>query len=147
MKKSGVLYVALLALVVVFASALVIAFALLSGREGEDPESSLKLYDAAVSVAYALLLAALVMVITFPVLRIVRNFKIYAKTLVGMFVVAGIFFLTYALSPDSTGEFYTDHGIGPRMSRFINAGLITTYITMIATIVIFLYSEISSRLK
>lgn len=147
MKKSKVLYASILALLVVFASAMVIAFAVLSGREGDDPEKVMVFYNLAVWVCYALLLAALVMVVTFPVLRIVQNYKTYAKTLMGIAVVVGIYFISYAFSPATTGEFYTSHNVGPYTSRFINAGLITTYITMIATIVIFIYSEISGRVK
>lgn len=147
MKKAKYIWAASLALLVFFASAMAVAFAMMSAGDSGDPETAFTLYDLAAGIAYALLLLAFCMVVAFPVFRIVSSYRSYLKTLLGLAGVAGVFFLCYLLSPDMTGGFYTDHGISPRVGRLINAGLITTYITLITTLIVFIFGEIIARTK
>lgn len=147
MKKSKVVYTAVLALLIAIATAMVVIFAVMSGSEGENPDTAMKYYDLAAGFTYALLIVTGILMVTFPILRIVQNFKTYLKTLTGIVIVALVFLLAYLLSPAVTGEFYTSHEIGPYLSRFINAGLITTYVVMVAGIAVLVYTEISERIK
>ncbi len=147
MKHTKVAFVAILTVLVILASAVVVAFAIISAGEGENPGTTLSLYNIAAGIAYALLLAAFVMVVAFPVLRIVSSYKTYVKTLAGAIFVAGIFLLSYVLSPEFSGGFYAEHEVGSRAARLVNASLITTYLALLVTVVAFIYGEISSRLK
>jgi hypothetical protein len=147
MKAPRLLFTSLLALLVLCGTAVIIAFAVISSSDAENPGTSMVLFDIGVFIAYALLLAAFVLAVVFPVVKLVKDFKSSVRALIGIGAVLLVFGISFLFSAAATGDFYTTHQIGPQMARMINAGLITTYVCIIGSIVVFVYAEISRSIK
>ncbi len=147
MRTPKLLYSSILGLIVLLATAVIIAFAVLANNQSDDTGTSMLLFDIGVYIAYALLLAAFVLALVFPLIKIITHLKASARTLISVGAVLLVFLISFLFSPANTGEFYDTHGVGPQLARMINAGLITTYISLIATIAVFIFAEISSSRK
>lgn len=99
-------------------------------------------------VAYFALFVAVAALIFFPIATLVKgNFKNAKATLVGIGVLAVIVILSYIISPADQGAFYTKMNISPGTSKLIGAGLLTTYITFAAFVLITLYTLIIKWFK
>jgi len=93
-------------------------------------------------ITYILLAVAILSLVGFPVLYTIQNFKNAKK---GLLVILGIFvilFLVYVVSPADQGVFYENAKVGPKESKMIGAGLITTYLLMAISVLYLIFIEI-----
>ncbi|HSV76299.1 MAG TPA: hypothetical protein VLH37_04625 [Bacteroidales bacterium] len=95
-------------------------------------------------VTYFLVVLAVVSTVLFGVTQIVRNFKKAKGALVGMIVLVVIVVIAFAIS---TGEPYPAFGVGPNASRWIGAGITTTFILAGLGLVAAVYTEVSKMFK
>ncbi|HSV88824.1 MAG TPA: hypothetical protein VLH61_09300 [Bacteroidales bacterium] len=95
-------------------------------------------------VTYFLVVLAVVSTVVFGLMQIVRNFKKAKGALVGMAVLIVIIIISLALS---TGEPYPAFNIGENASRWIGAGITSTFILAGLGLIAGIYTEISKMFK
>ncbi len=99
-------------------------------------------------VAYFALFIAIAALVIFPVVSMLKgNIKNAKGTLIGVAVLAAVILFAYIISPADQGLFYTKMNISAGLSKLIGAGLLTTYITLSALILITVYSSVSKWFK
>jgi len=90
-------------------------------------------------VTYVLVALAVVSTLFFGLLQIVRNFGKAKGALIGMVVLVAIVLISFALS---TGEPYPDFQVGALASRWIGAGITTTFILVVLASAAAVFTEI-----
>lgn len=147
MKKIRIILLSLLGLTVLAAcTATIIYGALFSGwRAGGNGGTFL--HDLAMILTYILLSVAVLSALLLPLLHAVRDFRKGKKILLAVLLIAGVFLLSVLFSPAPATGFYSDHNISQGVSRLINGGLITAYISLLGAFVIILFSEISKKFR
>lgn len=98
-------------------------------------------------IMYALMIAAVIGVIVFPLIQMLSDLKSAKGTLVGIGAILVVFLISYAISTPEVGAFYDKYNVSPNFSKVIGGGLIATYIMFAGVIVSILWSQISSWLK
>jgi len=70
------------------------------------------------------------------------------KSIIGFVALAVLFFILYSMADgDVSGPLYEKFGITSSQSKFISAGLSTTYIALGAALLAFVYSEVRNFFK
>jgi hypothetical protein len=102
--------------------------------------------DVGLYIFYALLAIAVLAAIVFPVINAIKTPGALLKSLIGVGALLVLFGLAYALS---SSEVSTKDAalVTPTAARLIGAGLIMFYITLILSILVVVYSEITKALK
>lgn len=95
-------------------------------------------------VTYALVAVAVIAVVFFGIFQMVQNFGKAKTALIGVVVLAAIFFVAYALS---TNEVYPNFNVGPTASQMIGGGITTTFILVALAFLAAVYSEVSKLFK
>jgi hypothetical protein len=99
-------------------------------------------------IAYALVLFAVLGLIFFAVRAIIKDGLASSKgSLLGLAALAVVFVLSYLISSPDQGPLYEKLGVGPGASKFIGAGLITTYIIFLGFVVITIYTSVVKWFK
>ena len=90
-------------------------------------------------VTYILVALAVISTLFFGLLQIVRNFGKAKGALIGMVVLLAIVLISFALS---SGEPYPDFQVGAVASRWIGAGITTTFVLVVLASLAAVYTEI-----
>lgn len=99
-------------------------------------------------IAYALVLFAVLGLVFFAIRAIVKDGLASSKgTLLGIAALAVVFVVSYFLSTPDQGPLYEKLGVGPGTSKFIGAGLITTYVVFFGFIIITIYTSVVKWFK
>lgn len=103
--------------------------------------------------AYILLALSVVILVGFAIYQMVSDFSAAKKGLIALGVVVGVVLISYILASDKMPTFlgvqkFIDSGtITPTIMKWIDTGLIATYIVLGASIVSFIYASISRFFK
>jgi hypothetical protein len=103
--------------------------------------------DLGFYVFYALLILAVLLVIVFPIIHMLREPASLLRAGIVLGIVIVLFVLSYALSDSAVSMRAAAAGITPSASKLIGAGLVMFYITLVLSALALLYSEISKALK
>lgn len=98
-------------------------------------------------ILYALMIAAVIGVIVFPLIQMLSDLKSAKGALIGIGAILVVFLISYAISTPEVGAVYDKYNVSPNFSKVIGGGLIATYIMFAGVIVSILWSQISSWLK
>ena len=90
-------------------------------------------------VTYVLVAVAVVSTLFFGLLQIVRNFGKAKGALIGIVVLLAIVLISFFLA---TGEPYPDFQVGAVASRWISAGISTTFVLVVLATEAAVYTEI-----
>ena len=108
----------------------------------------MNLIDIGLYIAYLAFFVAIVALLLFPILSLVKgNTKNAKGSLTAVALLAAIIIFSYLISPADQGQFYTKMNTGPGESKLIGAGLVTTYIIFAALIIITLYTVVVKWFK
>lgn len=103
--------------------------------------------DLGFYVFYALLAMAVVLVIVFPIIYMLREPATLLRSGIVLGIIIVLFVISYALSDSSVGLKAAAAGITPTASKLIGAGLVMFYITLVLSALALVYSEVSKALK
>lgn len=103
--------------------------------------------DIGLYVFYVLLFIAIAAAVIFPLIHSIKNPSTLGKSAIGIGVIVVLFVISYALSGSEVNIRTAAAGISGSTSKLIGAGLIMFYITLIGSILVLIYSEISKALK
>lgn len=98
-------------------------------------------------ITYALLAAAVVGAIVFPIINLVGDPKKAKSALVGTGSVLALFFVSYFLSSGEVLESYVKYNISSGISKTIGATLLMTYILGALAILSAIVGEIYKAFK
>lgn len=106
------------------------------------------LINLGIILAYLVFGAAIILLVFFAIKGMIMGGKGSSKnTLISLGVIAAVVIIAFLISPASTGEFYTKHGVSPMLAKWIGTGLITTYIAFFALIILTIYSSVVKWFK
>ncbi len=107
------------------------------------------LVNIGIIVTYILFSVAVLAAIGMPLVYFIKNFNIDkakgAFIRIGVLIVILIF--SFLVSSGETGPVHEQFGVGSLGSRFIGAAIITTYILIIGSVLVSIYSEIANKLR
>jgi len=102
---------------------------------------------------YILLILSVVFLLGFGVIQLVSNFKESKKALLSLVVIGVIVLVAYLLSSEAIPVFlgsekFVEQGIlTPKVSKWVDTGLFTTYVFFAISIVAIVYSSIRGVFK
>jgi hypothetical protein len=103
--------------------------------------------DLGFYVFYALLLIAVVSMLIFPIVHMLREPSTLLRSAIGIGVVVILFVISYALADSEVTMKAAAVGVTTTSSKLIGAGLIMFYITLVLSGLALIYSEISKAFK
>ena len=102
---------------------------------------------------YILLILSIVFLLGFGIIQLVSNFKESKKALLSLVVIGVIVLIAYLLSSEAIPVFlgsekFVEQGIlTPKVSKWVDTGLFTTYVFFAISIVAIVYSSIRGVFK
>jgi hypothetical protein len=106
------------------------------------------LIDIGIILAYVMLFVAFTSLLIFPVISLVKgNVKNPRGTLIGVGILVIVLIIAYIISPAEQGAFYTKMHVSAQTSKWVGAGLLSTYIIAAGFIVITLYTVVARWFK
>lgn len=119
--------------------------------KSEGSTETFDFFNMAVMLPIILIIAIVGLLILFSVFQLVSNPKGSIKSIIGLLLVAVLFFVFYSMaSPEDTGklgELHARFDIGEQASKIISGGIKTTGILFIAGLVLMFVSEIINLFK
>jgi hypothetical protein len=103
--------------------------------------------DAGLFISYILLIVAVGAAIVFPLLYAIKTPGVFIKSLMGLGALVVLFGISYALSGSKVVPSQAALGVTEGSSKLIGAGLIMLYLSLIASVVGLIFSEISKAFK
>jgi hypothetical protein len=103
--------------------------------------------------AYIMLIISVVLLLIFAIYQMATNFEEAKKGLVAVLFLGGIFLISYLMASDELPKFlgaqkFIDDGIiSPKIMKWIDAGLIWSYIILVLSIVSIVYASVSRLFK
>lgn len=97
--------------------------------------------DIGLWISYLLLIAAVVGMLVYSLINMLRDTKKAKGTLIGVGILIGIFLITFLISGNELLPKYIDLGISASQSKMIGAGILMVYIMGFATIAIAVFAE------
>jgi len=98
--------------------------------------------DIGLWISYLLLIAAVIGMIVYSVINMLRDSKNAKYTLIAVGILAGLFLISFLFSGSEVLPRYEDFGITSSGSKLIGAGLIMMYMLGFFTVAIAVYTEI-----
>lgn len=98
--------------------------------------------DIGLWISYLLFIAAVLGMIVYSVVNMLRDTKKAKGTMVGVGLIAGLFLIAFLFSGNEVTAKYANFGISATQSKMIGAGILMTYILGIGTVVIAVYVEV-----
>lgn len=95
-------------------------------------------------VTYFLIAVAVILTVFFSIFHIVQNLGKAKGALLGILFLVVIFVIAYFLS---TSEVYPKFNIGPTASKWIGAGILSTFILIGLALVTVVYAEVAKLFK
>ncbi len=107
------------------------------------------LVNIAIIITYILLGFAVLSALIMPLIYFVKNFDIdKAKSAfirIGVLIIVLVF--SFLVSSGETGPVHEQFGVSSLHSKFIGAAIITTYLLVIGSVVVAIYSEIANKIR
>ncbi len=99
-------------------------------------------------IAYIATIFCAFLALVFPAIQLIQSPKKALRILIGIVVIALLWFISYSLSTGTLdADFLLKNNTSDKVARYVGAGLICTYIIFGITIISAIYSEISKALK
>ena len=95
-------------------------------------------------VTYFLVAVAVITTVLFSIFHIFQNLGKAKGALIGVLILAAIVVIAYFLS---TNEVYPKFDIGPTASKWIGAGILSTFILAGLALLTAIYNEVSKLFK
>ena len=103
-----------------------------------------RVINVGIYVTYALIIIAAFTAVVFPIFFFVKDLKKAKGTLIGLAVLLIVVLISYAIA---TGNAYEEHNVGSTVSRWVGAGIISTFVLAGLGVVAAVYTEVSKLLK
>ncbi len=152
MEKTGKIVSIFLWVIVGITAVLAVSLgANISGNE-QDP-AMLSWINTNMVWTYILFILSIILLLGFGIVQLVTNFKESKKALLSVGAIGVIVLIAYLFSSDSiptflgSAKFVEDGILTPKVSKWVDTGLYTTYIFFGISIIAILYSSISRVFK
>lgn len=98
-------------------------------------------------ITYVLFFVAVIGVIVLPIIKLMDQPKVLARTGMVSGVLLGIFLLSWAISDNEVTKLYESFSVDASLSKMIGGSIIMTYLLFFITIALTIYGEISKLIK
>ncbi|MDQ3392664.1 MAG: hypothetical protein M3512_00910 [Bacteroidota bacterium] len=105
------------------------------------------LIDIALYLTYGLIIIAALGAIILPLINSLGDPGSLIKTGAGIGALLVIFFISYAIAGNEVMPFYAKGGVGPELSKWVGAALITMYVLFVIAVVSILVTEVSKLFR
>jgi len=107
------------------------------------------LVNLALIITYIMMAIAVLAAIGLPLVYLVKNFD-FAKAKTG-FIRIGILLVvllfSFIISSGEIGPVHEEFGISPTESKLIGGAIITTYMLVIGSVIVSIYSEVANKFR
>ena len=103
-----------------------------------------RLISIGMYLTYALIIIAALGAVAFPIFFFVKDIKKAKGTLIGLAVLLVVIMISYAIA---TGNPYEEHNVSGAVSKWIGAGIISTFVLAGLGVLAAVYTEVSKILK
>lgn len=103
--------------------------------------------DIALYLTYGLIIIAALGAIILPLINSLGDPGSLIKTGIGIGALLVVFAIGYVLAGNETPPVYVTHGVGPGLSKWVGAALITMYVLFIIAVLSIIVTEVSKLFR